>query len=172
MLTTKQNIAYATAVAIKKLHNQDFFDADNDELIDMISGALVRNADDFEHITRMLNLWVEETRKMLHPADVRTLAVKTTNKLNLPAGCDVCRIGKKGSGEYLAYVVKGEETGAERCECARGQRLKEIDAARAQLEKAKAPHAGFSLLNRYMSEAEAEANPTLDLESDPDDAIN
>jgi hypothetical protein len=167
MEKTKKNLAYASELAIKKLQNQDYFAADNDELIDMISASLVRHSDDADHITRMLDLWVEQTRKMLHPADVRTLAIKTTNRVSLPAGCDGCRIGDKGSGEYMAYVVKSEERGAERCGCARGQRLKELDKARADLQKSNAPQVGFSLLNRYMSEAQEE----LDLETDPDASI-
>jgi len=113
----------ACAKHMRLLAGQDYYKAD-EALLDLLNQALIRHADDTAHILRMVTMWVDRTRQMLHPSDIARLASETSDRVSLPAGCNVCR------GEnFIFCLVNGQEC-MKRCDCDRGRRLAEIDRRR------------------------------------------
>jgi hypothetical protein len=156
MLINRDGAERIANLALDSLKNQDYFNADNEALIALIVGALIKHADDEPHIGRMIETWIESTRQMLHPADVKLLAAATSNRVELPAGCKCCEVegtrGTAGGVQYLPYVMveKAGGVGANRCGCARGERLKQMDLERAKQDKAARPvHADIGVLEQF-----------------------
>jgi hypothetical protein len=103
------------------LSGQDYFRNDK-ALLDLLNRALVRHADDVDHMKRMVSAWILSTRKALHPADVFELAERTANRVGLPEPCDTCR-----TNPWPNIVEKNGASGAARCNCPRGERLEKAD---------------------------------------------
>lgn len=118
MQTSKSAVTLAKK-QIKLLSGQDYFRNDED-LIEILTAALIRHADDEAHMQRIVATWIDRTRQALHPADVPGLAAETTNRKPLPDGCEVCK------GE--AFVHNEAKGGMQRCNCERGRALAASDA--------------------------------------------
>jgi hypothetical protein len=118
---------------LRLLQGQDFFKKD-----EIIVGYLARRIQTFAeseaHVGRMLDVWMDRTRAMLHPSDVASLAHETSQSAALPAGCQAC------VGADFVIVECDGATAARRCDCPRGRRLAALDSARKAGETERSRH--------------------------------
>jgi hypothetical protein len=98
----------------------DFFPSDI-EVRRLLAERLHRLARNHQHASRMIDTWLErETVAPKIPDLVRLANDVRAESETLPDGCEVC------GGE--AWVV--DDRGARRCNCARGQSLRQADRSR------------------------------------------
>ena len=134
-MTSNKKISAFCAEQVLRLGGQDFFTANEIVLAELIR-TLIHYAESESHIERMVTVWIDGTRQMLHPSQVAALADQTTIRPKL-AGCSQCGgTGWKHTTRVVtrAYDEMTVETYTEecvaRCDCEKGRKLAAIDNAK------------------------------------------
>lgn len=127
MIATKE-LAKFTAAQVRRMSGADFFHAQSIEALAEIERVLIQHADSEQHMERIVTLWINLTRKMLHPSDVPGLARETRKVAALPEGCSKCN---GAVWVQVEIVLNGEiVTAMGRCSCPRGLILRDSDSER------------------------------------------
>ena len=168
-MQTSKEVKKNTAQKAGILVHQDFFVSDSN-LYDLLVRTIIKHADDEDHIDRMVETWIQNTRKTLHPSDVPLLAKATSHKktVTLPDGCNYCQ-----GLPHVSVDRPDGASGADRCPyCKRGEMLKAMDEENAR-KKARAAQQqsgeqAKSTLQELFDEAKKDAPAEDDGKKDDD----
>jgi hypothetical protein len=111
--------------------SQDFLSADPD-IRKLLTERLHKLAKDHDHAKRMIERWLDTQTVAPKVADLVGLANTvrpSSSQGGLPAPCGIC--GPMGG--YWVIRDFGQNTRADRCDCARGQALSAMDREREGL---------------------------------------
>lgn len=99
---------------------------EDEERLKALASTLADEAQSEQHGSLMMREWARISQFVPTPADIVEMAgrVGDPSAPEIPAGCERC------GGELWVAVTRGETSGVERCNCARGQYLRSRDKER------------------------------------------
>ena len=109
----------------------------------VIAETLERHCQSDEHVTRVLQTFAETVADWRNPvAELVSIAHATRTAAQPPPGCDRCFRGadaETGVIRWAPHVIvigkNGQERGADRCNCARGDWLRQRDKEQDEQRK-------------------------------------
>jgi hypothetical protein len=116
---------------IRRCANTDFFPKDAEVRALLIDGLHRASKGDHATAKAAVDLWLETESRAPRLSDFGEMVAKARtisfSGSALPAPCATCR---ESGGFHVIVDFPGGQTGARRCDCARGQALRRADEAR------------------------------------------